>query len=152
MDPNDTTGNHLIRIDPFGLNVIIGEEEKEYKIQVKNLSEQTIGMNLVSTDNDFLDVKMPGDIRSGKSKEIRIKFKNAEERSAIGFKKSITIELNDPAKTHYTIPISYEKEQPQVAARPTPSSAQSTQPKATGLRTKNGNNIDLINAGTRRDN
>jgi hypothetical protein len=152
MDPNDTTGNHLIRIDPFGLTVIIGEEKKEYKIQVENLSGQKIGMNLVSTHPDFLDVKIPNDIKPGKSQDIKIKFKNVEERSTIGFKKSITIELTDAAKTRYTIPISYEKEQPQVASRPTPTSSQSTQTTPTGLRTKNGNNIDLINAGTRRDN
>jgi len=134
------------------LKVIIGEEKKEYKIQVKNLSGQKVGMNLVSTHTDFLNVKIPKNIKPGKTQEIKIKFKNSEERSIIGFKKSITIELTDAAKTRYTIPISYEKEQPQVAARPTPSSSKSTQLKPTGLRTKNGNSIDLINAGTRRDN
>jgi len=107
MDPYDSTGNHLIRIDPFELKVIIGEEKKEYKIQVKNLSGQKVGMNLVSTHHDFLDVKIPKDIKPGKSREIKIKFKNVEERSVIGFKKSITIELTDAAKTRYTIPISY---------------------------------------------
>lgn len=151
MDPNDHSGNHLIRIEPFGLQVIIGEEKKEYKIAVNNLSGQKLEMKLVSEHPNFLDIKMPKDIKPGKSKDIKVKFKNAEERSTIGFNKSITIELNDPAKTRYTIPVSYEKEKPQVASRPTPSSSQSSQPKATGLRTKNGNSIDLINAGTRRD-
>ena len=152
MDPKEFPGNHLIRIEPYGLKVIIGEEKKEYKLEIENLSGQKIGMNLVSTHPDFLDVKLPKEIKSGKSKEIKVKFKNVEERSTIGFKKSITIELTDAAKTRYTIPISYEKEQPQVASRPAPSSSKATQSKPTGLRTKNGNSIDLIKAGTRRDN
>lgn len=153
VDPNDSSKNQPISIDPPELKVTVGEENGDkFKINVKNISEDNLSMKLVSTHPDFIDVDVPGkDIKPGKSREIEVKFENMEERSEIGFRKSFTIELSDSAKSRYTIPITYEKEKPQVASGQNRQIPGATAVQSTGLRTNNGNSIKLIKAGTSND-
>jgi Protein of unknown function (DUF1573) len=153
VQEDDTLVNHLINLEPFGLEVLFGEEKKEYSIKLENISDQKIKAELVSFNHEYLEVKVPKkDIKPGKSRDIKLKFEKSNETERMGFNKSFTIELNDSLKTRYTIPVTYMKEKAAPrAARPGQKIPGATVSKPTGLKTKSGSNIEMIEVGTRKN-
>jgi len=143
--PDDSSSSQLLEIDPFGLHALIDDDKNEYKISLKNNSKK-----LISNHPTFMEVKVPDRaIKPGKSRDIKVKLNDPKQHGTAGFEKSFTIELSDRMKTRYTIPVTYSKEKPQPRQR----AAHNTNPaksgiKPTGLKTKTGNNIDMIKAGT----
>ena len=82
------------------------EKAKEQKILVKNVSNAPVRMKLVSEPVGFVDVDLPADeVKPGKSKEIKVRVEKLFDEKE--FKKSFTVELNDSAKTRFTIPVTY---------------------------------------------
>lgn len=76
---------------------------KEAKLLVKNVSKNTVKMNLVSQPYGYLKITLPdGDIKPGKEKEIKVKIDPAVKD--LDFKKSFTFQVSDSAGTRYTIP------------------------------------------------
>lgn len=78
---------------------------KQQKITIKNITLDTLTVRIVYFDKDYLDVKMSSEkLDVGGSIDLLVDVKNDHEEPY--FKKSITIEMNDKAKTRMTIPIS----------------------------------------------
>jgi hypothetical protein len=105
----DTTAQHLLEIEPFGVHAVIGQEEDEYPVYVKNISDQTLQVSLVSSDPEVMEVQLPDKVKPGDKAHISLKLKNLEEYQIPGFGKSFTIQLSDDDNTRYTIPVLYEK-------------------------------------------
>ncbi len=147
---SDTTLDLPARIEPFGLEVNIGEVEDEYKIKVNNISNEKYELKLVSNNPAILDIDMPGgEIKPGKDKEIKVKLIDPDQHGTVGFQNSFTIELTDSTKTRFTIPVSYRNQQAAAQAHAQRTSPQTSQSgiKPTGLKTKSGASIDMIEAG-----
>jgi len=152
-EPGDTA-NKLLEIDPFGLHAIVDQERKEYKIPIKNISDKSLNLELISTNPTYFTVNVPNkEIKPGKSRDIKVKLIDPKSHGTVGFEKSFTIELSDSAKTKYTIPVKYAKVGPppssKMANRKAAPSRSAVKP--TGLKTKTGNNIDLVKAGTKSE-
>ncbi|HEQ99859.1 MAG TPA: DUF1573 domain-containing protein [candidate division Zixibacteria bacterium] len=152
IDKGDPMLNALMNFKPFGLEIIMGEEDiTGYEIEVTNVSDENLSMKLVSTSPSFFDIGLPDkEIQPGKSDMIEVKLVNPEAHGTQGFNKSFTIELSDSSRTRFTIPVTYKQEQ--QAGLP---AAQAAQPRAgqttlkpSGLETKTGNTIHVIEAGT----
>lgn len=149
--PEDSDSGQFLKIEPFGLQALISDKKDKYKISLENISNEDLEVKLVSNHPTFMDVEVPTQaIKPGKTRDITVKLNDPEQHGTAGFEKSFTIELSDRMKTRYTIPVTYGQEKPEPMQR----AAQSNNPAAsgvnpTGLKTKTGNNIDLIKAGTR---
>ncbi len=154
IEKGDPMLNALMDFEPFGLDIIIGEEEKNtYEIEVTNVSEEELSMDLVSTSYSYFDVKLPGKVKPGKSDKIEIELLNPEAHGTQGFNKSFTIELSDSASTRFTIPVTYQEEKKQATVSHSSrsrGSAGSTVLKSSGQQTKTGNTIHVIDAGTNK--
>jgi len=101
--------SHLIKIDPFILDLSRkkGGEDEGYKFQIANTSEKDLSLALVDYPSDLFEISLPDKIEAGATVEgsLRIKGELAEP----SLEKSFTIELNDEAKTRYTIPVKSNK-------------------------------------------
>jgi len=149
----DSTYKPDLAIDPFGLDVFMGKEKPEYLIKVTNQSKKEFGLKLVSFDHNYMKVQVPAEnIKPGKSRDIKVKLLKQDGDPASTFEKSFTIELSDSAKTRYTIPVTYTKQnEGTVAQNLMERAGEGMDIKPTGLRTRTGNEIDLIEAGTRKN-
>lgn len=92
---------------------------KEQKLSVTNNAAKPVKMKLVSEPYGFATFEVPaGEIKQGKAEEIKIKidknFTGAE------FKKSFTVELNDSAKTRFTVPVVFGEPEAPAIAKPAP--------------------------------
>ncbi len=77
----------------------------KFKVALLNIGEENVKVHMVSAPKGLFDVKLPGkDIKPGKERYIEFKFDDRIGQEL--FTKSVTFELNDEAKTRYTIPIS----------------------------------------------
>ncbi|HEQ99860.1 MAG TPA: DUF1573 domain-containing protein [candidate division Zixibacteria bacterium] len=106
---DDSIAQHPLEIEPFGINAVIGQEKEEYPVFVKNVSDQTLEISLVSSDPEVMDVALPDKVKPGDKARISLKLKNLEDYQIPGFGKSFTIQLSDDENTRYTIPVLYEK-------------------------------------------
>jgi len=76
---------------------------KEAKLLVKNVSKNSLKMNVVSQPYGFLKISLPdGEIKPGKEKEIKVKIDPTVKD--LEFKKSFTFQVNDSTGTRYTVP------------------------------------------------
>ena len=150
VEPGDSTVKQLLEVEPFGLNALIDDNQTEYKISLNNISDEELNVKLVSTHPYFFTVDVPDkSIKPGKSRDVTVKLIDPQQHGTAGFEKSFTIELSDRMKTRYTIPVTYSKEKPQQLQRAAVTNPAASGVKPTGLKTKTGNNIDQITAGTR---
>ncbi|MGB5107896.1 MAG: DUF1573 domain-containing protein [Candidatus Zixiibacteriota bacterium] len=95
------------------------EMASEKKLIVKNTSTTPLKMKLVSQPYGFAVIELPdGEIKQGKTREIKVKV----DKSFTGteFKKSFTVELNDSAKTRFTVPVTIGELQAPVATKQFP--------------------------------
>lgn len=91
---------------PYKLDISqFGEKTRdEMKFTIRNVSDETItGIKIVRMPSDLIELTLPDKIEAGKTAEATLRLK----KSAIDkkFESSFTIELNDRAKTRFTIPI-----------------------------------------------
>ncbi len=101
------------------LNWTPGDRAKVQRLTVRNVSDSPVKMKTVSLPYGFVEVDAPKDeIKPGKSKEIKIKV--AEAFTGTEFQKSFTVELNDSAKTRFTVPVVYSAVVATPAAAPNP--------------------------------
>jgi hypothetical protein len=105
----DTSTQHQLEIAPFEVHAIIGQEKEEYPVTVKNITDETLEMSLVSHDPEVMEITLPEKVEPGKKAQIALKLKNLDTYKIPGFGKSFTIELLDEENTRYTIPVVYEK-------------------------------------------
>lgn len=75
----------------------------ELYFTITNVSGQTVHPTHVNAPGALVAVKLPKSIPAGGHADGSIKLKNAGQKMA--FEKSVTFELNDAAKTRFTIPV-----------------------------------------------
>ncbi len=94
-----------IVIKPFRLQFTEIEDSLPTEIQftIKNVSRQTVTPSLVSSPRPLLSVMLPKSIPAGKSATAIVKLQ--KDGLTISLDKSITIQMDDPAKTRFTIPV-----------------------------------------------
>lgn len=147
LEENDPLLNTVVNVDPFGLDILMGNEKDEYTIRLKNVMDQKLEMKLVSYDPNFLKIDLPKDIKPGETKNISVKLVNQEAYENTGFDKSFTFEMSDSAKTRFSIPVSYHKESSHASAQPAGAREGTTKLEPSGLQTKTGNTVHIINSG-----
>ena len=148
-DPEKDQSAQLLEIEPFGLHALIPDQLYEYKISLKNLSDEELSLQLISNYPEYIDVELPKTpIKPGKSKDIKVKIINSEEYKSAGFEKSFTIELSDSLNTHYTIPVVYSKSGPKPIPKVPHQRVYPNSANQSGFKTNSGNEIQEIKAGT----
>jgi hypothetical protein len=80
----------------------VKEDGSEFTIA--NISDEDLEIQVVYKPHGYFDIDIPGAIKSGKTAKCRIKA--ADDFLEKSFEKSITFELNDTAKSRFTLPIS----------------------------------------------
>jgi hypothetical protein len=149
LEQNDPLLNTVINVDPFGLNIIAGDEKDEYTVRLKNVTDEKLELKLVSYDPEFLKIDLPKDIKPGDTKNAVVKLINSEAHRESGFDKSFSFEASDSAKTRYTIPVSYHKETSHASTQPSATWEGQTKLEPSGLETKTGNTVHIIDAGNK---
>ena len=153
IDTADTETNYPLELNPVSLNVLVEEMNETFKVKMKNISKDTYKAKLVSYNPEFMEVSVDQrDIRPGDIRDIEVTLVNPQKHGPAGFERSFTIELSDPDKTRFTVPFKLSKHQTKrVSAqgnnRPRITASQSV--RNSGLTTKTGNNISIIDAGTK---
>lgn len=102
IQPDST---YPIVISPYKLNISqFGEKiRNEMTFKIENVSDQDLKPTIVDIPSDLFEVDMPDKINAGKTEEAVLKLKEfALEQN---FEKTFTIELNDEAKTRFSIPV-----------------------------------------------
>jgi len=73
------------------------------KFKITNVSDQKLNLDLISYSDDIMEIKLPKEIKPGKTEKGEIKLKS--DKITESFYKSFTLELNDEKKTRFTIPV-----------------------------------------------
>jgi len=102
IQPDST---YPIVISPYKLNISqFGEKIRdEMTFKIKNVSEQDVKPIIVDIPSDLFEVDIPDKIKAGKTEEAVLKLKEGALEQ--NFEKSFTIELDDEAKTRFSIPV-----------------------------------------------
>lgn len=103
-------------IKPYKLDISqFGEKRRdEMKFTVSNMSDKPLNLTRIAVPNDLLELSLPASVEAGKSVEGSIKLKpEAAEKS---FEASMTLEVNDEAKSRFTVPIKRTRRVPGQAA------------------------------------
>ncbi len=93
-------------IKPYKLDVSqFGEKVRdEMTFTLTNVSDQTLSPRLVAFPNSYLEfVELPAKIEAGKTAEGRVKIR--PDMLGESFQKSFTLELDDQAKSRFTVPV-----------------------------------------------
>ena len=99
---------HLITLSQTAIEYDPDTRNQEVEIKVFNQSDQKFKMTLVGIPFQYLDINVDdGELKPEKAKSIKVKIATGCEED--NFKKSFTIELNNPEKTRYTIPVELRK-------------------------------------------
>jgi len=105
--PEDVPTSPLVS-NPKKLNLELGDDEKEHRITFKNITMDVLQMELVWTDEDFLEVNVP-DTKIGPGETAEIAVKIIKDRRKTRFEKSFTIQTSDKNKTRMTVPVTFGK-------------------------------------------
>jgi hypothetical protein len=102
IQPDST---YPIVISPYKLNISqFGEKIRdEMTFKIENVSDQDLKPTIVDIPSELFEVKIPDKIKAGKTEEAVLKIK--EGAIDENFEKTFTIELNDEAKTRFSIPV-----------------------------------------------
>lgn len=84
-----------------------GEKVMEKKVKLRNVSQEEIKLKIVDLPVDFLKTRLRK-MTIKPSEEIELEVTLNKELKDDSFRKSITLELNDKAKTRFSIPVKRE--------------------------------------------
>jgi hypothetical protein len=70
---------------------------------ITNVSENDLTIELVDMPVGMFELRLPEKIKAGKTEKGRLQIQ--ENFVSEEFEKSITIQLDDPSKSRYTIPV-----------------------------------------------
>jgi hypothetical protein len=102
----EANSTHMIAIEPKAISFNEENQDDEIEIKVVNQTDEKLKMELISYPRGVLKVDVDDDdIKPGKDREIEVEIDDDFEGSS--FDKSFTIELNDPMRTRYTIPVRF---------------------------------------------
>ena len=96
-------------ISPPELDFTPVERKKvmEKEVKIKNVSQEEIRLKVVDSPFGFFKINL-SDEKIKPSEEIDLKLRLNRDLKEDSFKKSITLELNDKARTRFTIPVKKE--------------------------------------------
>ncbi|MBN1211673.1 MAG: hypothetical protein JXA92_03770 [candidate division Zixibacteria bacterium] len=102
IQPDST---YPIVISPYKLNISqFGEKIRdEMTFKIQNVSDQDLKATIVDIPDELFEVKIPDKIKAGKTAEAVLKLREGSLEQS--FEKTFTIELNDEAKTRFSIPV-----------------------------------------------
>jgi hypothetical protein len=105
-----------LQIRPYKLDMSqFGEKVRDkMPFTIANVSDVKHGLILVSYPTELMTVDMPSDVAAGASAEGLVTLTPAATEKA--FETSITFQLNDDAKTRFTIPIKRSLKSPTQAS------------------------------------
>lgn len=92
-----------IVIQPSKIEFAAGDSSETMEFSITNMSDAAISPRIVSSPRRFVSINMPQSIQAGESTMGSVTLKKAGLRE--GFEKSVTFQLNDQAKSRFTIPI-----------------------------------------------
>jgi hypothetical protein len=84
-----------------------GEKVMENKVKLRNVSQEEIKLKIVDFPVNLLKVSLRGE-KIKPAEEIELEVKLNKELEDDSFRRSITLELNDKAKTRFSIPVKRE--------------------------------------------
>lgn len=99
----DTT--RPIVIMPYKLDVTkrFGKAGDQVKFSIKNVSDKPVGMKTIDQPEGYWSLNLPDMIGAGESVQVVL---TANESAVVKrYEKSFTIELDDEAKTRFTVPV-----------------------------------------------
>ena len=102
IQPDST---YPIVISPYKLNISqFGEKVRdEMTFKIENVSDQDVKPIIVDIPDELFEVDIPDKIKAGKTEEAVLKLKEVALDQS--FEKTFTIELDDEAKTRFSIPV-----------------------------------------------
>ena len=94
-----------IRIKPYKFDISqFGEKTVDKRdFVIENVSDSDLDLSLVSMPEGMFTVKLPKQVKAGQTAKGEIKLDH--DYLDKEFEKSITIEVNDANKTHFTVPV-----------------------------------------------
>lgn len=92
-----------IVIRPPKIEFAAGDSTETMEFTITNKSDGAISPSVVSAPRRLVGINLPRSIPAGESVSGSISLKKAGLKA--GFEKSLTIQLNDQAKSRFTIPI-----------------------------------------------
>jgi hypothetical protein len=100
----EADSTHPVLLTPHEINFNEDNRDDKIKIKVRNQTPENLRMQLVSYPRGVLEVDVSDkEIKPDHDRDIKVKIDH--DFKGDDFKKSFTIELNDAAKTRYTIPV-----------------------------------------------
>jgi len=97
----------VISTPEIDFSPIKGKMVVEKEVKIKNVSQEEIKLKVVDSSVGFFEIRF-SDERIKPSEEIDLKLRLNRDLKEDSFKKSITLELNDKAKTRFSIPVKRE--------------------------------------------
>lgn len=100
----DSTAPLLIK--PFIVNMPIGDGtgKTTAEFSIRNVSDKTVGLNMVDLPEDYFNIDLPDSISAGDQARGYVQLTTKGVKNA--FEKSFTFEINDKNKTRYSLCIS----------------------------------------------
>ena len=95
-------------LDFFGDNE---EVLKPVEFKIHNLSEQSLNLTVVATDDDYFKAELPKSIGPGETKTGKVTL--MKEYAPKAFFKSLTLQVNDDWSHRFTIPVARRKANPE---------------------------------------
>jgi len=92
-----------IVIQPPKIEFAAGDSTETMEFTITNKSDAAISPRIVSAPRRFVSINLPQSIPAGESTIGSVTLKKAGLRE--GFEKSVTVQLNDQAKSRFTLPI-----------------------------------------------
>ncbi len=74
------------------------------EINIKSTVSQDLGIEIVDMPSDFIEGKLSAEVLRP-SEEVKLKVKLKGKAENAGLSKSITLQLNDPGRSRFTIPV-----------------------------------------------
>lgn len=103
VDKPDST--YPIVIKPYKLDISqFGEKVRdEMTFTIQNRSENDLSIRFVDVPIGMFEIDIPAEVGAGQSVECKLRLK--DNTITTSFEKSFTIQLDDPEKTRFTIPV-----------------------------------------------
>lgn len=120
VQPDST---YPVTIKPYKLDISqFGDKVRnEMKFTITNVSDQDLKLSLVSWPSSVLSkLDLPDKVKAGMSAEGKIELR--DDALDEGFEKSFTFEVNDAAKSRFTVPIKRQVQHASLNPRVKPES------------------------------
>lgn len=103
----DSTFPLVISPPYLDFSPVEGKKVMENKVKIKNVSQEEIKLKVVDSPVGFFKIRFSNE-KIKPSKEIDLEVRLNRDLKEDSFKKSITVELDDKAKTRFSIPVKRE--------------------------------------------